>query len=91
MIHYISADHLTVGRVEEILTRGYELALSDDARNRIQKCRDYLDRKAQNPERPIYGVTTGFGSLCTVCEPVGWTGCSGWRVWLPFRDCMVTV
>ncbi len=49
MIHYISADHLTVGRVEEILTRGYELALSDDARNRIQKCRDYLDRKAQNP------------------------------------------
>ncbi|WP_303753166.1 aromatic amino acid lyase, partial [uncultured Alistipes sp.] len=66
MIHYISADHLTVGRVEEILTRGYELALSDDARNRIQKCRDYLDRKAQNPERPIYGVTTGFGSLCNV-------------------------
>ena len=66
MIHHISADHLTVERVEEILTQNYQLALSDEARARIQKCRDYLDRKAQNTERPIYGVTTGFGSLCNV-------------------------
>ena len=44
MIHHISADHLSVERVEEILTKNYKLALSDDARARIQKCRDYLDR-----------------------------------------------
>ena len=66
MIHHISADHLSVERVEEILTKNYKLALSDDARARIQKCRDYLDRKAQDTDRPIYGVTTGFGSLCNV-------------------------
>lgn len=66
MIHHISADHLSVERVEEILTKKYTLALSDDARARISKCRAYLDLKAQNTERPIYGVTTGFGSLCNV-------------------------
>ena len=66
MIHHISADHLSVERVEELLTKNYKLALSDDARARIQKCRDYLDRKAQDTDRPIYGVTTGFGSLCNV-------------------------
>ena len=33
MIHHISADHLSVERVEEILTKNYKLALSDDARS----------------------------------------------------------
>ena len=31
MIHYISAERLTIARVEEILTKGYKLALSEDA------------------------------------------------------------
>ena len=32
---------------------------------RIHKCREYLDKKAVGGT-PIYGVTTGFGSLCNV-------------------------
>ena len=63
MIHFISAERLTIDRVEEILTKGYKLALSDDARARIFKCREYLDKKMEDAGRPIYGVTTGFGSL----------------------------
>lgn len=66
MIHYISAEHLTIARIEEILTKGYRLALSDDAKKRIVHCREYLDRKMEDTERPIYGVTTGFGSLCNI-------------------------
>ena len=66
MIHYISAEHLTIARVEEILTKGYKLALSDDAKRRINHCREYLDKKMENAGRPIYGVTTGFGSLCNI-------------------------
>ena len=61
--HHITAEHLSVGRVREILERRLPLALSDDARARIVRCREYLDRKMENPERPIYGITTGFGSL----------------------------
>ena len=33
---------------------------------RIVRCREYLDRKMENPERPVYGITTGFGSLCDI-------------------------
>lgn len=66
MIHYISAEHLTIARIEEILTKGYKLALSDDAKKRIVHCREYLDRKMEDTEHPIYGVTTGFGSLCNI-------------------------
>ena len=63
-VHKISAKELTFKQVNEILTKGYKLELSADAVKRIQKCRDYLDKKMENPEKPIYGVTTGFGSLC---------------------------
>ena len=63
-VHKISSKELTFKQVNEILTKGYKLELSADAVKRIQKCRDYLDKKMENPEKPIYGVTTGFGSLC---------------------------
>ena len=62
--HYISAETLTFERVNEIITKGYKLALSEDAKARIQKCRDYLDKKMETQTTPIYGITTGFGSLC---------------------------
>ena len=64
--HLISAQHLSIDRIREILFRRLPLALSDDARARIVRCREYLDRKMENPERPVYGITTGFGSLCDI-------------------------
>ncbi len=65
-IHHISADHLTIERIGEIIKNGYKLALSDDARERIIRCRKYLDEKIASQTEPVYGVTTGFGSLCKV-------------------------
>ena len=64
--HYISAEHLTIERIGDIIKHGYKLALSDDARNRIVRCRKYLDEKIASQKEPVYGVTTGFGSLCKV-------------------------
>lgn len=64
--HLISAEHLTIQRIEEIITKGYKLELSDDARQRIVHCREYLDKKIATNTKPVYGVTTGFGSLCNV-------------------------
>lgn len=66
MIHKISAEHLTIERIGEVVYNGYKLELSDDARNRIIRCRKYLDEKIAKTTRPVYGVTTGFGSLCNV-------------------------
>ena len=66
MIHTISAEHLSQDLIDEIITKGYKLELSNDARNRIIRCREYLDRKISESDKPIYGVTTGFGSLCDI-------------------------
>lgn len=42
------------------------LHLGDGAVERIERCRHYLDDRMKNQTEPIYGVTTGFGSLCDV-------------------------
>lgn len=65
-IHQISAEHLTIEKIDEIIRNGYKLELSDDARQRITHCREYLDQKVAKSQVPIYGVTTGFGSLCKI-------------------------
>lgn len=66
MKHKISAAHLTIEEVGAILENHATLELSDDARQRIVRCRKYLDKKIAESDVPIYGVTTGFGSLCNV-------------------------
>lgn len=65
-VHKISADLITVERVGEILAGNYRLELSDDAISRITRCREFLDKKMATAKEPIYGITTGFGSLCNI-------------------------
>ena len=65
-IHKISSDHLSISHIAEIIKGGYKLELSEDARERIRHCREYLDKKIASDSKPVYGVTTGFGSLCNV-------------------------
>lgn len=66
MVHYISHEHLSIERIGEIISKNIKLALSDEARACIVRCREYLDRKIEESDTPIYGVTTGFGSLCKI-------------------------
>jgi len=65
-IHYISTDVLSLEAIQEIIYQHKTLELSEEARVNIQKCRDYLDAKMSANETPIYGINTGFGSLCNV-------------------------
>ena len=65
-IHYISTEVLSLEKVQEIVSYHKSLALSDEAKVNIQKCRDYLDKKMASHSKPIYGINTGFGSLCNV-------------------------
>ena len=65
-IHYISSDILSLEIVQNILSQDKKLALSEEARLNIQKCRTYLDDKMKEHDEPIYGINTGFGSLCDV-------------------------
>lgn len=66
MIHYISPERLTIQRIGEILEKNIKLALSEESEQRIVRCREYLDKKISTCEKPIYGITTGFGSLCNI-------------------------
>lgn len=65
-VHKISPELLTLSQVDKILKEGMKLELSQESRERIVKCREYLDNKMKTQKEPIYGVTTGFGSLCNI-------------------------
>ncbi|MFN7045771.1 MAG: histidine ammonia-lyase [Flavobacterium sp.] len=64
--HYISSDLLSIDMINEIVFQGKQLALSEEAVVNIEKCRKYLDDKMKSNSDPIYGINTGFGSLCNV-------------------------
>ncbi|MDE5889826.1 MAG: aromatic amino acid ammonia-lyase, partial [Bacteroidales bacterium] len=69
MTHTISDRRLTVERIHEIIRNGEKLELGKDAQESIIKCRRYLDTKMEDIDHPVYGVTTGFGSLCNITVP----------------------
>ena len=68
-MHAISFAHLSLERVKEIIDHKEKLTLSQEAVQAIVKCREYLDHKMDDIGRPVYGVTTGFGSLYNVSIP----------------------
>ena len=59
-------ERLTLDQIQAIIDNKATLALSDEAKRRIEKCRAYLNHKIESQKEPIYGVTTGFGSLCNI-------------------------
>lgn len=69
MTHIISNKHLTIEKVNEIVSKGLKLELSQESEAAIVKCRKFLDSKMEDIGRPVYGVTTGFGSLCNITIP----------------------
>ncbi len=64
-VYQIGSGELTFEIIERIINENLKLELAPEAKLRIQKCRDYLDHKIASSEEPLYGITTGFGSLCT--------------------------
>jgi len=68
-IYFIGKEDLTIEDLEWIITGNIKVELSPEAQERIQKCRDYLDQKMETETEPIYGITTGFGSLCNHTIP----------------------
>ena len=55
---------LSLSVISEIIEEDKQLTLGEKAKQKIQDCRDYLDKKMEQSDAPIYGVNTGFGSLC---------------------------
>jgi len=65
-MHVIDSNTLSIDTIERILTEDYQLKLSQEAVSKIEDCRAYLDKKQAEADHPMYGINTGFGSLCNV-------------------------
>lgn len=62
--YIVNNQWISLLEIEEILAQHTELVLGSDARNAIVRCREYLDVTIGGSDRIVYGVNTGFGSLC---------------------------
>lgn len=63
-VHTINSNFISITDISEIIVNKKQLELSEEAKQKITACRDYLDKKIAQSEEPIYGINTGFGSLC---------------------------
>ncbi len=68
-----SIDHskkLTLAQLNTfVASQKVTVTLSENTRLQILKGREYLDHKLKTHGAPIYGINTGFGSLCNVIIP----------------------
>jgi histidine ammonia-lyase len=63
-LHTIDLSFFQLTDLQRIIQNKTILVLSDDVIQKVNRCREYLDKKVDEHERLIYGVNTGFGSLC---------------------------
>ncbi len=68
-MHTITTAQLSLQTISEIISGNKKLSLSEEAKKNIVSCREYLDKKMATHQGPIYGINTGFGSLCNVVIP----------------------
>jgi histidine ammonia-lyase len=55
---------ISLEEIDKIIENKEQISLAEEVKLAVQKCRDFLDEKVARSERLIYGVNTGFGSLC---------------------------
>jgi histidine ammonia-lyase len=61
--HLIASKKIELTDLYRINKDKMNIALSEEAKIKIIKCREYLDDKIKTSREPIYGINTGFGSL----------------------------
>ena len=64
--YQISHEPISIGQLHELLSEDLQLVLSEESEAAILECRRYLDDKIERTREPIYGINTGFGSLCDI-------------------------
>ena len=62
----ISSKKLSLKTIESIIKNQQRLELSEESKQKITTCRAYLDQNIKQTQQPIYGINTGFGSLCNI-------------------------
>lgn len=60
----ITKEYITLDQLQDVLSTNTIVELSQECKEAVEKCRNYLDQAVSGREELIYGVNTGFGSLC---------------------------
>lgn len=62
----ISSKILLLKDIASIISENKKLKLSEECVQKIENCRNFLNKKVNTLENPIYGINTGFGSLYNI-------------------------
>ncbi|HLG36270.1 MAG TPA: aromatic amino acid lyase, partial [Bacteroidia bacterium] len=54
---------LSYDLIEQVMQKGVKVDLHTSAKNKINRCRKFLEERLKNDSSPVYGVNTGFGAL----------------------------
>ena len=65
-MYTISSQPFSLSILNRIVSEHLKIKLSEEIKENIINCRKYLDKKITTSLDPIYGINTGFGSLCDV-------------------------
>jgi histidine ammonia-lyase len=57
---------LSFEQVKDVLGHDQKISITPDTQERIQKCREYLNKKVNTSDDLFYGINTGFGYLQNV-------------------------
>ncbi|MFM7301417.1 MAG: histidine ammonia-lyase, partial [Crocinitomicaceae bacterium] len=60
----INNQTVSIDELIAVIKENKKLALGEVATKAILACRNYLDETIESTNSPIYGINTGFGSLC---------------------------
>ena len=63
-IYKLGEKTLSISIISGIISEGKQLVLDSGSKQKIRDCRKYLDNKIVKSSEPVYGINTGFGSLC---------------------------
>jgi histidine ammonia-lyase len=66
MFHEINSQLIDFRKIANILSGNMKLKLSGESGRKIIQCHEYLNRRLRGGEELLYGINTGFGSLCDV-------------------------
>jgi histidine ammonia-lyase len=69
MSTYTIGGNITLEDLKAFLNNNSNIALGDDAKQKISANRSFLERKIAEPNARYYGINTGFGALCDVEIP----------------------
>ena len=59
----LNNQHITIKDLINVISNKRDVVLGDNSKEKIKKCRLFLDDKGKSSDDLIYGVNTGFGSL----------------------------